>query len=268
METRELGRTGEQVPTIGLGTWEIGAYANESERVAQVRALRRGIELGCSLIDTAEVYANGRSEEVVAEAISGQREHVFIASKVSQRHLQRDEVIEACARSLRRLGTTYIDLYQVHWPNPGVPIRETMAGMEELVRTGKIRYVGVSNFSVEQTADARSALAKSELVSNQVEYSLVSRSAEAAVIPYCERERLSVIAYSPLARGRVPVGLIPSEVCDRHRLTPAQVMLNWATRKESVVAIPKSADMRHIEENASAVSVRLSKEEYDAIGTR
>jgi diketogulonate reductase-like aldo/keto reductase len=268
MEFRQLGRTGERVSTIGLGTWKIGVYASLAERAKQVQALRRGIELGCNLIDTAEMYADGRSEEVVAEAVRDVRKDVFIASKVSPGNLHHDDVIAACGRSLKRLGSSCIDLYQVHWPNPMVPIRETMAAMEELVREGKIRYIGVSNFSVVQTDEAREALSKSELVSNQVEYSLESRAVEADILPYCEREKLTMIAYTPLARGKVPESAIPRAICVKYGVTPIQVALNWVTRSESVVAIPKSASVKHVEENASSVSSQFSEEEYRAIGRR
>jgi len=266
MEFRQLGRTGERISTIGLGTWKMGVYSGPSERAKQVEALRRGIELGCNLIDTAEMYADGRSEEVVAEAVRDVRNDVFIASKVSPGHLRHDDVITACMRSLKRLGTPYIDLYQVHWPNPSVPIRETMVAMEELVRDGKIRYIGVSNFSVRQTNEAREVLPKSDLVSNQVEYSLRSRAAETDILPYCEKEGLTLIAYTPLAKGSVPEAVIPRTICKKYGLTPIQVMLNWVTRSESVVAIPKSADIKHVEENASSVSARLSEAEYRTIG--
>ncbi len=267
MEFRQLGRTGERVSTIGMGTWQIGVYRLLAERAKRVQALRRGIELGCNLIDTAETYADGRSEEAVAEAVRDVRKDVFIASKVSPENLRHDDVLAACMRSLKRLGTSYIDLYQVHWPNPRVPIRETMGAMEELVRDGKIRYIGVSNFSVEQTNEARDALSKSELASNQVEYSLKNRAAEANILPYCEREKLTLIAYTPLARGKVPGAMIPRAICEKYRMTPIQVMLNWATRSESVVAIPKSADVRHMEENASSVSARFLEGEYQTIGS-
>jgi len=266
VEFRELGRTGEKIPTIGLGTWRIGVYSNLTERAKQVQALRRGIELGCNLIDTAEAYADGRSEEVVAEAVSEARKDVFIASKVSSENLRHDDLIAACARSLKRLRTSYIDLYQVHWPNPRVPIRETMAAMEELVREGRVRYIGVSNFSVEQTAEAQDALSKSELASNQVEYSLSSRAVETDIVPYCEREKLTVIAYTPLAHGNVPEAAIPKPICEKYGMTPIQVMLNWVTRRKGVVAIPKSAEVRHVEENAYSVKSRFSEEEYRSIG--
>ncbi len=250
-----------------MGTWKIGVYTSLAERAKQIQALKRGIELGCNLIDTAEMYADGRSEEVVAEAVRDVRDDVFIASKVSPGNLHHDDVIEACTRSLKRLGTTYIDLYQVHWPNPTVPIGETMAAMEELVRDGRIRYIGVSNFSAEQTNEARDALSKSELVSNQVEYSVRNRAVEADILPYCKREKLTLIAYTPLARGSVPEGMIPRAICEKYGITPIQVMLNWVTRSECVVAIPKSADVKHVEENASSVSARFSEEEYQTIAS-
>ncbi len=266
MEFRQLGRTGERISTIGMGTWRIGVYSTPAERAGQVQALRRGIELGCNLIDTAEVYADGRSEEVVAEAVDGSRERVLIATKVSPDNLRHDDVIAACDRSLKRLGTRYIDLYQVHWPNPHVPIRDTMAAMERLVREGKVRYIGVSNFSVSQTEEAQDALSNNELVSNQVEYSLVQRAPEADVLPFCRRAGLTLIAYSPLARGRVPHGKIPERVCAKYGMTPPQVMLNWVTRDDRVVAIPKASDPAHMQDDASSVSVRFSDEEYRSIG--
>ncbi len=265
MEYRRLGQTGERVSTIGMGTWKLGAYTDSEERAAQVSALRKGIELGINLIDTAEIYSGGRSEEVVGEAIKGARDRVLIATKVSPDNLRHDSVIRSCEQSLRRLGTGCVDLYQVHWPNPSVPIQETMTAMDELVRAGKVRYVGVSNFSVSQTEEARTALGKVDLVSNQVEYSLANRSAEEDILPYCVREGISLIAYSPLARGRISKS-IPEAIASKYGMTPAQVMLNWATRREQVLAIPKAASHVHMIENAASVSKRFTESEYDLIG--
>ena len=229
-----------------------------------MKALRKGVELGMNHIDTAEMYHSGQSEEVVGEAVRDIREGVFIASKVAPGHLHHDDVIAACKGSLKRLGTTYIDLYQVHWPDPKVPIKETMGAMEELVKDGLVRYIGVSNFDVAETEEARSALAKNEIVSNQVEYSLSNRYVEAAILPYCAREKVTLVAYSPLARGKI-ADSIPGDVLRKYGMTPAQVMLNWVTRHEQVVAIPKAADVSHLEENASSVSVRFEASEYDRI---
>ncbi len=267
MEFRELGSTGEKVSTIGMGTWGIGVYGSPEERSQQVRALQRGLELGINLIDTAEMYHSGRSEQIVGEAVKGMREKVFIATKVSPEHLHHRDVLSACEGSLKHLGTSYIDLYQVHWPNPSVPISETMAAMEELVVAGKIRYIGVSNFDVRETKAARGALSKSDVVSNQVEYSLRNRYVEANILPYCQKENVSLIAYSPLARGNVLFSRMPKGLLDRYGLTPAQMMLNWVTRSERVLAIPKAANLTHQEENASSVSARLTDSEYDQISS-
>ena len=264
VEYRQLGRTNEKVSTIGAGTWRMGSYNSSEERARQVEALRRGIELGINFIDTAETYAAGRSEEVVGEAVKEIRREVFIATKVAPGHLHYDDVIRACRGSLNRLGTTYIDLYQVHWPDPTVPIKETLSAMEKLVQDGAVRYIGVSNFSVPETEKARAALARNEIVSNQVEYSLRNRYAEPEILPYCARERLTLIAYSPLARGNITDSL-PKALLQKYKMTPAQVMLNWATRHEQVVAIPKAASIAHLEENASSVSVRFDSAEYEQL---
>jgi diketogulonate reductase-like aldo/keto reductase len=265
VEYRLLGQTREKVSTIGMGTWRIGAYSSLDERASQVSAVRRGIELGINLIDTAEMYANGRSEEVVRDAVKDIRKDVFIATKVSPGNLRHDDVIEACKGSLRRLGTRYIDLYQVHWPNPSIPIRDTMSAMEQLVRDGLVRYIGVSNFNVSETDEARDALSKSEIVSNQVEYSLTNRYVEPEILPYCVNEKITLVAYSPLARGNIPDS-IPKALLQKYKATPAQAMLNWVTRNEQVVAIPKATNPVHLEENASSVSVRFDGAEYEQIG--
>ena len=265
MEYRELGHTGEKVSTIGMGTWKMGVYTHPNQKAAQVYAVRRGIELGMNLIDTAEMYAAGKSEEVVAEAIRGRRDKVFLATKVSPEHLRYDNVISSCNASLRRLGVSHIDLYQVHWPNPRIPIAETMYAMEELVKTGKVRYIGVSNFSPEQTDEARAALSKNDIVANQIVYSLGNPSVERSILPYCEREKISLIAYSPLDQGRFPESRVPKAILEKYKMTPAQAILNWVTRNERVLAIPKAADLAHLEENASAVNQRMTEDEYAQI---
>ena len=263
MEYRRLGRTGEKVSAIGMGTWQMGTSEDQKQRSAEIDSLRRGLELGMDLIDTAENYADGGAEQLVGEAIKAvKRDDVFISTKVWPTHLHHDDVLAACNRSVQRLGVRQIDLYQVHWPNPRVPIRETMGAMERLVRDGLVRHIGVSNFSAKQIQEARDVLAKNELVSNQVEYSLAERSIEKDVLPYCQREGLTVIAYSPLGTGSLPASLVPRPILDKYNLTLAQAALNWVTFNESVVAIPKSARREHTEENANAISVRLSPDDY------
>ena len=244
----------------------MGVFANEEGRKSQVRALRLGIDLGMNLIDTAEVYAGGKSEEVVADAMAGVREKVFLATKVSRDNLRHDAVLAACERSLRRLKTSYIDLYHVHWPNPSVPIQDTMHAMEELVESGKVRYIGVSNFGVELLEAARSSLSKNEVVSNQVEYSLLNRSVESELLPYLKHEHTTLIAYSPLGRGNIRSDF-PRGMLEKYALSPAQSMLSWVTRDEHVVAIPKAENLDHVRENASSVSRRLTPREYESIAT-
>lgn len=264
MEYRVLGKSKQKISTIGMGTWKIGA-TDPKERSAEISAIRAGIELGVTLIDTAEYYGNGLSELLVGEAIRGKRDSVFVATKVWPDHLHHDDVIAACDRSLQRLGTSAIDLYQIHWPNPNIPIKETMSAMERLVRDGKVVHVGVSNFSVAEMTSAQEALSKSELVSNQVQYSLGSREIEAEILPYCEKAGMTVIAYSPLGRGEFSSWEIPNEIASKYGMTSAQVALNWVTRNNSVVAIPKASNTRHAIENANSVSVRFTDDEYARI---
>jgi diketogulonate reductase-like aldo/keto reductase len=266
LEYRKLGKTSESVSVIGMGTWRIGSYRSPAEKSQQVNALRRGIELGINLIDTAEIYGDGRSELLVGEAIKGIRDSVFLATKVWPGHLRYDDVLSACDGSLQRLGTDCIDLYQIHWANPRVPVAETMKALEKLVRNGKVRHIGVSNFNIKQTNEAREALVRSDVVSNQVEYSITNRTVEKALLPYCEKEHITLIAYSPLARGIIPESRVPRHLMQKYNMTPAQAMLNWVTRHAQVVAIPKAGRADHVEENAKAIDTRLSQEEYAAFG--
>lgn len=251
MEHKELADTGLALPEIGLGTWQY---------TGGVAPLRRGIELGAFLIDTAEAYG---TEEVVGRAVQGVRDHVFIATKVSPSHFRRRELLQAADRSLRLLRTDFIDLYQLHWPNPHVPIAETMSAMEELVDAGKVRYIGVSNFSVVQLTEAQAACRRYRIVSNQVPYSLVDRRIEAEILPYCQQQRITVIAYSPLARGLSNLRARDRQdalqrIAAETGKTPAQVALNWCIARPNVIAIPKANSIAHIEENCLASGWRLS----------
>jgi diketogulonate reductase-like aldo/keto reductase len=264
VEKRELGRTREKIPVLGMGTWEIGD-AQDERRALEIQALRRGIELGMTLIDSAEMYGHGNAEKLVGEAIKGVRDGVFVATKVSPQHFGYEDVLSSCEGSIRRLGVEHIDLYQLHWPSNRVPIEETMKAMEGLVTRGKIRYIGVSNFSVAQVLKAREALPRSEIASNQVRYSLTHRSIEAELLPFCESEKMTVMAYSPLDTGKLPTGKIPQALLDKYAMTPAQLMLNWVTYRGAVAAIPKAAKVEHIEKNAAAVSTRISADDYRAL---
>jgi len=234
----------------------------------EIKAIRRGIELGMNFIDTAEVYGQGRSESLVGKAIEDAREDVFLATKVSPEHFGYDDVIRSCEASIQRMGVKFVDLYQLHWPSPRIPIQETMKAMEELVATGKTRYIGVSNFSVEQTMQAQESLPRSELASNQVRYSITSRSIETDILPYCEKEKIAVIAYSPLDTGNIPISRIPKDMLEKYEMTPAQLMLNWVTYPEPVVTIPKAGRVSHVEENAAALNIRISLADYRALSRK
>lgn len=262
MELKELGATGVKLPEIGLGTWQ---YNGGSE------PLKKGLALGAFLIDTAEMYG---TEAVVGEAIRQQRDHVFIATKVSGNHLRYDDVIKAANGSLKRLGVNRIDLYQVHWPDPGVPIRETMRAMETLVEEGKVRFIGVSNFYLENLKEAQACMVKHRIVSNQVKYSLLHRGIEEDMLPYCQKTRVTVIAYSPLARGELTSRPLQKNrgafnvlqnVVQQTRKTAAQVALNWCISKPNVIAIPKSDRVERVIENLQASGWRLAREQIEAL---
>lgn len=261
MESKVLGRTGEHIPVIGMGTWGMGNSTGE-RRKEELLALEKGIELGMRFIDTAEIYGNGKSETLVGEAIRDIRDDVFLATKVSPDHFNYDDVLKSCEASLQRLGVRSVDLYQLHWPSPRIRIQETMRAMEELVAQGKVRYIGVSNFSVEQTIEAQESLPRSELVSNQVQYSITSREIESELLPFCEKDKITVIAYSPLDRGKIPLSKIPKELLNKYEMTPAQIMLNWVTYRKPVTAIPKAGSEAHIEENSKSVDIGLSDTDY------
>lgn len=261
MQLKTLGRTGVKVPEIGLGTWEF---------TGKPETLRRGVEIGASFIDTAEIYG---TEDVVGKAISGIRQKVFLATKASPNHFKYDDLLMAAENSLRRLGTSTIDLYQLHWPSNDVPIRETMRAMEKLVKEGKIAHIGISNFSVQQTKEAQEALSRYEVVSNQVEYHLLDRSIESELIPFCERESITIVAYSPLARGSLAHPSIQnkrlSSVLESVRRTEgkttAQVSLNWINSRENVVAIPKANSPEHVREDCEASGWHLSQKSFELI---
>lgn len=270
MELRRLGKTEVYLPVLGLGTWEMGGrfspdYSRDREAVEIIRlAVKRGVRL----IDTAEVYGGGHAEELVGEAVKEFREEVFIATKVWQSHLRYEDVLKALEGSLRRLGTSYVDLYQVHWPNPGIPLRETMKAMERLVLEGKVRYIGVSNFTVPELEEALSHLSHCEIVSNQVLYNIRDKNIEEEILPHCKRNGIAVIAYRPLAKGVVaqePYRSKLKEVGEKYGKTPVQVALNWVLRHENVMAIPKTMNPAHLEELLGATGWRMSEKDYEMV---
>jgi diketogulonate reductase-like aldo/keto reductase len=260
MELKELGKTSVKVPEIGIGVWRYRGG---------IPPLRAGIALGATLIDTAEIYG---TEDVVGQAVNGMRDRIFIATKVSGQHLRYDEVLRAADASLQRLRTNYIDLYQIHWPGNFVPIQETMRAMETLVERGMVRYLGVSNFSLEELHRARLAMNKYPIVSNQVLYNLNRREIEAQLLPYCETNGITVIAYTPLDDGRLARhSQYPRNSRGQQALesvaaqtgkTMAQVALNWCVWRPSVITIPKSNNAARVAENCGASGWRLSSDQY------
>ena len=272
IETKKLGKTDVDVPVIGMGTWQIGgSYSPDySHDQKAIESLKAGIELGLTLIDTAEMYGAGHSEELVGKAVKRVREKVFVASKVLPEHLSYDAVLNAAQRSLKYLDTSYIDLYQVHAPNPSIPIKETMRAMEHLVDEGMVRFIGVSNFSVKLLIEAQECLSKYRIVSNQVEYNLVYRGTERDLLPFAETEQITIIAYSPFATGHLFAYSgrereILEQLARKYNKTFAQICLNWLIAKKPVIAIPKAIDIRHLRENADAGGWRMEPEGYAII---
>jgi diketogulonate reductase-like aldo/keto reductase len=230
----------------------------------EVAALRLGIDLGLTHIDTAEMYADGGAERIVGEAIAGQRERVFLATKVLPDNASYEGTLRACEASLRRLRTDRVDLYLLHWWSGRHPVEETMRAMEELVRRGLTRFVGVSNLDVEQMRRAQAALGTIPLVCNQVLYHLRDRGIEQELLPHCERARVAVVGYTPLARGGYMRGPVAA-IARRHGRTPRQVALNFLTRRASLFTIPKASRPEHVRENAGALDFTLSRDELRAI---
>jgi len=249
-------------------SWIMGSrlLSHREGREDKVAALKRGIELGINLIDTAEMYD---TEPLVGEAIKdSKRDTLFIATKVWSTHLRYNQVLKAAQRSLSKLQCGYIDLYQIHWPNPIVPIKDTMRAMEKLVDEGKVKYIGISNFSLSQTKEAEETLSKHELASNQVEYNLIARKIEADFLPYCERNNIVVLAYRPVAHGALAnpsgkLGEVMHEISRKHNgKTPAQIALNWLVNKSKVVfPIPRASRPERVMENTGAVGWNLDSDD-------
>jgi diketogulonate reductase-like aldo/keto reductase len=250
---------GEEIPVLGLGTWKMGE--SRAKRADEVKALQLGIELGMTLIDTAEMYADGKSEEVVAEAIAGRRTEVFIVTKVLPSNASRKGVIAAGERSLKRLGIECIDLYLLHWRG-GHPLAETLAGFLDLQRAGKIRAFGVSNFDVrdmkEWLALSGSPGGDAQPQANQVLYNVTARGIDFDLIPWQAERGIPVMAYSPLAQGGLPKANSLQAVAARHGATVAQVMLAWCLRHPGVFAVPKTSRVEGIRENAAAAALTLT----------
>lgn len=262
-----FGKAGATVPRIGQGTWNI----ERAPREEAVAALRRGLDLGLSHIDTAEMYGDGRAEEITGEAIAGRRDEVFLVSKVLPHNASKAGTRRACEQSLRRLGTDRLDCYLLHWRG-SYPLAETFAAFEDLRAEGKILSWGVSNFDVADLDEALTLAGPGRIACNQVLYHLRERAIEHAVIPWCERNGVTVTAYSPFGQDDFPdersaQGKVLAEIAAAHQVSPRQVALAFLTRHPSVVAIPKAAKPGHVEDNAGALALRLGDEDIARLDT-
>lgn len=243
---------------LGQGTWYMGD--SQANRQEEIRTLQTGIDLGMTLIDTAEMYGKGRAEELVGEAIEGRRDKVFLVGKILPSNANREGTKRACEQSLRRLRTDVIDLYMLHWQGD-YPFEETIAAMMELIKEGKILSWGVSNMDVEEMEEIFALEQGKNCAANEILYNLSRRGVEFALLPWCEQHGIPVIAYSPIEQGRILSNKTLSLVAERHRATPAQIALAWILKRPGVVAIPKSGSVAHVRENAGSLEVKLTEED-------
>ena len=251
-------RDGERVPALGQGTWHMG---EDRRRAAEeAAALRLGIELGMTLIDTAEMYGSGGAEEMIARAAQGIRDSLFIVSKVYPHNASRTGVVAACERSLKRLATDRIDLYLLHWRGT-IPLAETLDGFQRLQRDGKIRHYGVSNFDRADMAEWVALKGGDTVAVDQVLYNLAHRGPEWDLVPWCRDHRVAVMAYTPLGTGRMLANRGLGEVARRRNATPAQIALAWLLRQDGTIVIPKATRPEHVRENRGALDIHLTEEE-------
>jgi diketogulonate reductase-like aldo/keto reductase len=265
MKYRVFGPTGREVSVVGQGTWNM----EKDDRRAAVQALQRGLDAGMNHVDTAEMYGDGRVEEMAGEALADRCGEVFLVSKVLPQNASRRGTVQACERSLRRLRTDHLDCYLLHWPGSH-PLRDTIAAFEELREAGKIRAWGLSNFDEEELAEAIRIAGEGKIACNQVLYYLQERAIEHAVIPFCEQHGIAVVAYSPFGSGDFPSpssveGKVLAEIAEARKATPRQIVLAFLLRYPSVFAIPKAASVEHAVQNAAAAEIELSEDELRRI---
>jgi diketogulonate reductase-like aldo/keto reductase len=258
MQTRGFGSTGVQISVIGQGTWKMEG----DPPVEALAALQAGLDVGMTHVDTAELYGGGRVESLVGRAIAGRRDQVFLVSKVMPNHASRSGTLRACEASLQRLGTDHLDCYLLHWPGPH-PLEETLAAFEQLVKEGKIRSWGVSNFDVDDLDEALQIAGPGRIACNQVLYHLRTRDIEDRVIPWCVKHDVAVVGYSPFGSGDFPQpqskgGKVLADVARAHGVTPHQIALAFLVRDPHVLAIPKSAKVVRVRENAAAAGLELT----------
>ncbi len=268
---------GVKIPALGLGTWKIGGEfeADYSHDKEAVEAIKAAIDMGYTHIDTAEAYGNGHCEELVAQAIKGyDRSKLFITTKVQKTHLRHDDLLNSAEQSLKRLGISCIDLYLIHAPNPEIPIEETMRAMNTLVDQKKVRFIGVSNFTVAQLKEAQKC-SRHRIVANQIEYSLLTRNQgryagnhdmESGTIPYCQKNNILIMAERPIERGLLLKSHpVLDRLAEKYGKTKAQLAINWLISKKGIITIPKSSDIAHLRENLGALGWKLSREDMSLL---
>ncbi len=265
---RAFADTGIELPVIGQGTWRMGE--SPSRAIEEIAALRLGIDLGMTHIDTAEMYGDGGAEELVGRSIAGLRDRVFLTTKVLPSNASYSGTLKACERSLRRLKTDRVDLYLLHWWSSHHPVEETMRAMHELVASGKVRFVGVSNFNREQLNRAERSLTGTLLKCNQVCYHLKACGIEFSLIPHCRARNMAVVAYSPFGSGsfipeRSKGGRVLAQIGARHGKSPRQVVLNFLTRTNGLFTIPKASNQDHVRENSDALGWQFTAEDLTAM---
>jgi diketogulonate reductase-like aldo/keto reductase len=248
--------SGDAVPVLGQGTWGMAEEKHPWKR--EIQALRTGLDLGLTLIDTAEMYADGGAEKLVGEAISGRRDQVFLVSKVLPQNATRSGTAKACERSLRRLKTDYLDLYLLHW-RESTPLDETVRAFEELLSAGKIRHWGVSNFDVSDMKELQSLTGGEAVATDQVLYNLTRRGIEYDLLPWCRQHGIPIMAYSPIEQGRLLESSSLRKIAQHHGATPAQVALAWVLRQEKVIAVPRAGTSEHVLQNRGALDVPITR---------
>ncbi|MBV9794101.1 MAG: aldo/keto reductase [Actinobacteria bacterium] len=248
--------SGERIPVLGQGTWHLAEVA--ARRDTEIFALRRGLDLGMTVIDTAEMYADGEAEILVGEAIAGRRDEVFLVSKVLPQHATAWGTVAACEASLRRLGTDRIDLYLLHWRG-GVPLADTVRAFGSLQQAGLIRYWGVSNFDTPDMKELTALPGGAEVATDQVLYNLSRRGPELNLFPLLRELHVPIMAYSPIEQGRILRHPVLGEIAERHHATPAQIALAWVLRRDDVCAIPRASRPEHTNENRAAADIQLDR---------
>jgi diketogulonate reductase-like aldo/keto reductase len=254
--------SGQAIPILGLGTWRMGEHTKQRQN--EIHALRHGLDLGISLIDTAEMYGEGGAEEVIAQAIAHRRSQAFLVSKVYPHNASRRGTIVACERSLQRLKTDYLDLYLLHWRGT-MPLAETLEAFQALQQAGKIRSYGVSNFDVEDMEEASTLAGGKAIATNQVLYNLMRRGIELNLLPWCRQRQIPVMAYSPVEQGRLLRNRTLQEMAQQRSVSAAQLAIAWLLHQENVIVIPKSSSIAHVEENRAALDLKLSAAELAAL---